>query len=68
MEGGAGENALFNDNDKDEAVEEEPKQVSVDLSIYSLTFASMITQANVKFDLSEHVEDYFFKATMIFFI
>jgi len=44
------------------------KQISVDLSIYSLTFTSMISGATVKYDLSEHVEDYFFKATMIFFI
>jgi surface polysaccharide O-acyltransferase-like enzyme len=28
----------------------------------------MISGATVKYDLSEHIEDYFFKATMIFFI
>ena len=44
------------------------KQISVDLSIYSLSFASMISEANVKYELKDHVEDYFFKATMIFFI
>lgn len=44
------------------------KQISVDLSIYSLTFVSMITEVNAKYGLSQFIEDYFFKATMIFFI
>ena len=46
----------------------EGKMLTVDMSIYGLTFASMIKGITVKYELNKYVEDYFFKATMIFFI
>lgn len=68
-EGGGNEKeGIFTADEGAEQEYPEPKQVDVSMSIYSLTFASMIEKATVKYDLAEHVEDYFFKATMIFFI
>lgn len=37
-------------------------------SIYSLTFVSMMREIKAEFKLDAHLEDYFFKATMVFFI
>jgi hypothetical protein len=42
--------------------------MSVDSSIYSLTFISMIKEVNTEYQLDDFIEDYFFKSTMIFFI
>ena len=65
---GEGESMEMEGGEDDDKTGQVTKQISVDLSIYSLTFTSMISEANVKYQLKDHVEDYFFKATMIFFI
>jgi len=44
------------------------KEIDIDSSIYCLTFVSMIHNIYQVFDLVAHVEDYFFKSTMIFAI
>ena len=44
------------------------KQLSVEKSIYSLAFASMVTPVSKLYALDDFVNDYFFKATVIFFI
>lgn len=39
---------------------------TLDDSIYSLTFVSLITQVCARYDLGFHITEYFFKSTMIF--
>lgn len=54
--------------ENDEDPEKKEKQLSVENSIYCLTFVSMISEVRMKYDLDEFIEDYFFKSFMIFFI
>ena len=44
------------------------KQLSIENSIYSLTFTSMISDVRIHFKLDGFINDSFFKSTMVFFI
>jgi len=55
------EYGLFGDDDG-------TRLLAIDNSIYCLAFFCLIEKIRIDFHLTNNLEDYFFKATMIFFI